>query len=180
MARLVQTRKTFSVALVVLSAVALLSAAYLLLPLGPSQSSRQREYNHLRELLQAKRDETQPLLGMDQKLARARADIGRFYRQRLPASQSAVAEELGKLAGANGIGISGVRYDSDATALPELRLQKIEADLHGDYLHLARFINSLERDQIFFIINGISLGEQQAGNVRLALSMETYLRSQRP
>jgi type IV pilus assembly protein PilO len=39
-----------------------------------------------------------------------------------------------------------------------------------------KFINALERDKIFFVIGGVTLGEQQ-GNVRLQLKLETYLRS---
>jgi hypothetical protein len=38
-----------------------------------------------------------------------------------------------------------------------------------------KFINGLERDKMFFLIDGINLAEQQ-GNVRLQLKLETYLR----
>ncbi len=46
----------------------------------------------------------------------------------------------------------------------------------GSYLQEVKFINELERDKMFFLIDGVALGEQQ-GNVRLQLKLETYLRS---
>ena len=52
----------------------------------------------------------------------------------------------------------------------------IEIALSGSYLQEVKFINALERDKMFFLINGVMLGEQQ-GNVRLQLKLETYLRS---
>src|SRR5207302_1784094 len=58
-----------------------------------------------------------------------------------------------------------------------LRPVEIEADFAGDYLQLVRFINSLERAPLFFIINSIELGGEQAGVVRLQLKLQTYLRA---
>ena len=57
-----------------------------------------------------------------------------------------------------------------------MRKLNIEITLSGDYLQEVKFINALERDKIFFLIDGVALGEQQ-GNVRLQLKLETYLRS---
>ena len=54
---------------------------------------------------------------------------------------------------------------------------EIEADFSGDYLHLVRFINSLERAPLFFIVNSVELGGEQGGVVRLQLKLETYLKS---
>jgi hypothetical protein len=42
-----------------------------------------------------------------------------------------------------------------------------------DYLQL-RFINSLERDPLFFIIDSVDLGGEQSGVVKLQLKLETY------
>ena len=53
----------------------------------------------------------------------------------------------------------------------------IEAGLSGDYLQLVRFINSLERDQVFFLVNSVVLGGEQNGVVRLDLKMETFLKT---
>jgi type IV pilus assembly protein PilO len=55
-----------------------------------------------------------------------------------------------------------------------LRPLEIEADFSGDYLHLVRFINSLERDPLFFIIDSVELGGEQGGEVKLKMKLETY------
>jgi hypothetical protein len=39
------------------------------------------------------------------------------------------------------------------------------------------FVNALERDKMFFLINGVTLTGQQSGTVGLRLRMTTYLRS---
>ena len=51
---------------------------------------------------------------------------------------------------------------------------EIQADFSGDYLQLVRFINALERDSLFFIIDSVELGGEQAGVVKLQLKLETY------
>jgi hypothetical protein len=40
-----------------------------------------------------------------------------------------------------------------------------------------RFINALERDKTFFIVNSVVLGDAQGGSVKLQLKLETYLRN---
>ena len=53
---------------------------------------------------------------------------------------------------------------------------EIEADFAGNYTSLAKFINALERDEMFFIINSVNLGGEPQGPVKLKLKMETYLK----
>jgi type IV pilus assembly protein PilO len=43
-------------------------------------------------------------------------------------------------------------------------------------LQLVRFINALERDQLFFIIDSVQLGGEQGGTVKLQMKMETFLK----
>jgi len=57
-----------------------------------------------------------------------------------------------------------------------VRRVEIEADLAGDYLQLVRFINALERDQQFFLVDSVVLGGEQNGVVKLQLKLETYLK----
>ena len=87
-----------------------------------------------------------------------------------------MSEALGKLAAANGIQIAAVKYDDKDAPVEGLRKLEIELALSGSYLQEVKFINALERDKTFFLIDGVTLGEQQ-GNVRLQLKLETYLRS---
>jgi len=47
----------------------------------------------------------------------------------------------------------------------------------GDYRPIVEFINAVERDKLFFVINGINLTGQQTGQVNLRIRLTTYLRS---
>ena len=80
------------------------------------------------------------------------------------------------MAGDTGVHLSGVKYDEKDAPIEGLRKLIIEISLAGDYLQEVKFINALERDKMFFLLDGITLGEQQ-GNVRLQLKLETYMRS---
>jgi len=147
---------------------------YLLSPAGRSRAARERDLSAMQSELAAKRIEVLPSRGMDGKLKQASIDIADFYKERFPAQYSAVADELGKLAGESGVQIAAVKYDDKDAPLDGLRKLDIEVALSGSYLQEVKFINALERDRIFFVIDGVTLGEQQ-GNVRLQLKLETYL-----
>ena len=56
----------------------------------------------------------------------------------------------------------------------------MDASLTGEYRALVQFINALERDRSFFVIDGISLSGQQSGTVNLRLRLTTYLRGPIP
>jgi hypothetical protein len=58
-----------------------------------------------------------------------------------------------------------------ANQLTEVR---IDATLSGDYRPLVQFINSIERDKLFFVINTLTLTGQQSGTVNLRVGMKTY------
>ncbi len=123
----------------------------------------------------------QPLEGLDEKLAQATKDSDRFYLQRLPYAYSQVAAELGALTKKQGIKLTRVQYADPATvlagtagAVTEVRM---DASLSGDYRPLVLFINGLERDRMFFMIQGLTLTGQQSGTVGLRLRLTTYLRS---
>jgi type IV pilus assembly protein PilO len=121
-----------------------------------------------------------PLEGLDEKLAQATKDADKFYKQRLPFADSQVAGEVGALAKKQGVKLTRVQYahspvmDGTAGALTEARM---DASLSGDYRPLVLFINSLERDKMFFLITGLTLTGQQSGTVGLRLRLTTYLRS---
>ena len=120
-----------------------------------------------------------PLRGLDAKLAGATAESDRFSRQRLPGSDSEVARELGALTKKQGVRLTRAQYmhalvlGGSAGELTEVR---IDASLSGDYRPLVQFINSLERDKMFFVIHGLTLTGQQSGTVNLRLRLTTYLR----
>ncbi len=174
MASVREIRKTWMPVLIALVVVDLLCIGYLLSPAGRSRKARQLDYYELRAQLTAKRQEVLPTRGMDQKLKQASQDITGFYGHRFPAQYSEVAEELGKVAADTGVRFAGLKYEEKDAPIEGLRRLNIEISLSGSYLQEVKFINALERDKMFFLVDGVTLGEQQ-GNVRLQLKLETYL-----
>jgi len=176
MASIRETRKKLMPVVIALALLDMACVGYIVSPAGRSRQSRQREYYQLHNQLMAKEVEVAPTRGMDQKLKQASQDVSGFYDTRFPSQYSAVAEQLGKVANETGIHLSNVKYDEKDAPIEGLRKLNVDITLSGDYLQEVKFINALERDKMFFLIDGIALGEQQ-GNVRLQLKLETYLRA---
>ena len=119
-----------------------------------------------------------PLRGLDEKVATATGEADRFYRDRLPGSDSEMLTELGELTKKAGVRFTGAQYVPEpvlAGSAGELTEVRIDARLSGDYRPLVQFINSLERDKMFFVIKGVTLTGQQTGTVNLRLRLTTYL-----
>jgi Tfp pilus assembly protein PilO len=120
-----------------------------------------------------------PLRGLDDKLAVAQAEAKKFYESRLPYAYSNIAAELGALAHTDNVRLSRLQYVQRPSAndLTEVRM---DASLTGDYRSLALFLNGLERDRSFFLIDAVSLSGQQSGLVNLRIQITTYLREPMP
>ena len=43
---------------------------------------------------------------------------------------------------------------------------------------LVRFINSVERNPVFFLIESVQLGGEEGGKVKLQMHLETYLKTE--
>jgi len=175
MASISEIRRKWLPAVIALAVLDLACVGYLLSPAGRSRQAREREYQQLQAQLTAKKQEVLPTRGMDQKLKQASQDVRTFNDHRFPGQYSEVAEELGKLAGDTGVHFAGLKYEEKEATVDGLRRLIVEITLSGDYLQEVKFINQLERDKMFFLIDGVNLAEQQ-GNVRLQLKLETYLR----
>jgi type IV pilus assembly protein PilO len=171
-----EARQKFVTVIIVLLALDLVAAGLLMSPLGRSRAAREQEYDAVRNQLLAKRREAVPLQDVSRKLTEAKGEITAFYDNRLPSQYSTISEELGRLATENGVKLSSVRYTSEDTELPRLQHVQIDTALTGDYLRAVKFINALEREQMFFIVDSIDLAEEQGGTVRLQLRLETYRR----
>jgi len=172
-----ETRRKVKIALAGMVIVDMLAIGIYFSPLVGTQRSRREHLNQFWKELQLKTREVQPLQGLDKKIPAAHQQIDEFYKNRFPAQDSAISAEIYRLAGQSGVKVGSEKYDmKDPEVLGVQRVQ-IEADLAGDYLQLVRFINSLERDQMFFLLDSVSLGGEQGGMVRLQLKMETYLKT---
>ena len=135
--------------------------------------------NQQRNLLTTARLQAQPLRGLDTKIAASTEEADAFYAERLPYAYSQVLAELGRLTQKSNVRLANVQYAqnpvlSGANALTELHM---DASVSGDYRPIVEFINGLERDKMFFVINGINLSGQQTGMVNLRIRLTTYLRA---
>jgi type IV pilus assembly protein PilO len=119
---------------------------------------------------------TTPLKGLDKKIDQAKLDQQAFYDKRFPTNTSAVLTELGGLAVKNNVLLARGQY---AYRKPQQGLVEMdmEATLSGDYAPVVRFINGLERDKLFFLIEGVALNGQQGGVVSLRMHLTTFLRA---
>lgn len=159
-------------ALVLIDAVAV---AMLVTPLAGMREARQQELRQLWQ--QVKSREFAPWRGLDKKIPHAKQQIDQFYAQRFPTEESAISAELGRVQSETGVRVTGVRYTVKDAPIEGLQRVEIAANFSGDYLQLVRFINSLERSKLFFLVDGVDLGSEQNGVVALQIKVETYLRS---
>jgi hypothetical protein len=172
-----EVRRRFLVWLGLLLAISLASAVLLISPVGHASRQGRQRLEQLASELRIKEHDNVPLRGIDQKAISAKHQVIRFYRERFPASYAAISEELGTLAVESNVFVSSRRYRAEPTDLPGLLRIEIDGNVTGNYLQVVKFINSLEREHMFFLIDSVSLGQQQAaGNVELNLQIETYLR----
>lgn len=108
------------------------------------------------------------------------ADHGaqKFYDARIAPNDSTMLAQLGTIAEKDHVRLSRAGY-APAQAIEGLVEVKIDAGLSGQYSDLMHFINDLERDKndVFFIIDGVTLTGQQGGLVNLRLRLTTYLQS---
>jgi type IV pilus assembly protein PilO len=172
-----ETRHKVKIALAALAAADVIMLAVFFSPLIGSQGSRRQQLDQAWKELQQKTREAEPLRGLDKKIPIARKQIDQFYAQRLPSQDSAISADLGKVAAQSGTRIESIKYSMKDPEMVGLRRVEIDADLGGDYLQLVRFINALERDQLFFLVDSVGLGGAQGGVVKLQLKLETYLKT---
>jgi len=172
-----QTRKNIKTALGILAAVDIIAAVISLSPLVGSIESRRQELNQLWSELQTKTRQVEPLRNLDQKVITANRQIADFYKKRFPTQDSQIATQFGKLAAANGVTIEQAKYKVLEEEAGRLRPVEMEAELSGNYVSLAKFINALERDDTFFLIGDIALAGEQKGPIKLQMKLETYLKA---
>jgi type IV pilus assembly protein PilO len=169
------TRHKIRTVLVAMLCVDVAAILVLFSPLIGSSDSRRIQLDQLWRELQQKTRQVEPLHGMDRKVALASQQIDQFYKERLPGQDSAIFGEISKVAGETGVKVLQARSKVEDPEPVGLRPVEIEADLSGNYLQLVKFINALERDRMFFIIESVTLGGQQNG-VKLQMKLQTYLK----
>lgn len=170
-----QTRNRLKLIMGVLAIVDVAALVVLFTPLGGSQEARQQQLAQLNQERRARA--AAPWRGLDKKIPEAKQQIEDFYRERFPAEDSTISADLGRVAQETGVRMSSVKYKTADAEIDGLQKRDVQADVSGDYLQIARFINALERDKLFYIVDGIQLGSEQSGAVKLQITVETYLRT---
>lgn len=171
-----QTRKHLKVGLGILAALDLLAAAIYFSPLVGSAETRRMELSQLQTELNTKTRQVAPLKDLPHKVDQANKQIVDFYKNRLASQNSQIYAEFGKVAAANGVTIDQGKYKVKDEEAGNLMPIEMEADLSGSYTNLAKFINALERDEMFFIIKSVTLGGEPHGTVKLTLKLDTFLK----
>jgi len=172
-----KSRRKLKFAIGAMLAADAIAVAVLFSPLVGSVDSRRLQIYELRAELTKKNREVAPLRGMDKKIVLAKNEIGGFYKDRFAATDSELANELGKLATQNGIRIQQAHYKQEEAESSGVIPVEIEGSFSGDYLQLVRFINTLERSKLFFAVDSVDLAGESTGQVRLEITIHSYLRS---
>ena len=170
-----QTRRRLTVIAVALIVVDLACMAMLVTPIAGAEASRSNQLNQLWASLKAR--ERSPSRGMDKKIPLAQKEIADFYHDRLPGAYSAISTDLDKIGAESGVKLAGARYAEKDAEIEGLQRVEISAEVSGDYQPVVRFINGLERSKLFFIVDGVQLGSEQSGVIKLQITLETYLRT---
>jgi len=184
MADLSRVRRRIIYSIVALGVVDVAALIYLALPLRAGVAQPEQVQQQSEEEYRRLSHTNVPLRGIDQKLAQAQKDDAAFIDRRLPSRYSDVVAELGKLASANQISIGSVNYASTPGDLPGMLNLEMHAALGGQYVNLVKFLNAVERDKMFFIIDSVGLtgqggkAGQPNGYVHLDVKVDTFLRAQ--
>jgi Tfp pilus assembly protein PilO len=125
--------------------------------------------------LKSKELQTAPLRGLDKRVELARAQRKDFFDKRIPPNYSSIAARVGELQVKSGVRMSRLQYTQNPPG-SDLTEISLDAGISGSYPQIMRFINSLERDQTFFVIRTMALTGQQGGLVNLRLRVSTWLR----
>ena len=125
--------------------------------------------------LKSKELQTAPLRGLDKRVEEARSQMLAFYDKRIPPNYSSISDRVGELQVKSGVRMSRLQYTQNPPGA-DLTEISLDAGISGTYPQIMHFINSLERDQTFFVIRTMALTGQQGGLVNLRLRLSAWLR----
>jgi type IV pilus assembly protein PilO len=171
-----QSRRIVIAAIVVLVLVDVAAVGVLLSPMAKSREAKQQELAQLQQRFKQEEREIGPSHGMDKKIDAAKGDITAFYQQRLSGQYSQIDAALNKDAKSNSVQLMNVGYHPDQKAVEDLERVEIQMTISGSYVNDVKFINAMERDKIFFVIDSVTLGGSSNG-VQLLVRAETYFRT---
>jgi hypothetical protein len=183
MANMPDLRRRTRLAMAVLVGINLLALGALAYMMVRGTSSLPVEFGRLHQQVQTRKATVIQPQAVDQRVTEAREQIAHFYEDRFFDGSAAIFETLGRIANENHVRMAQASYKindelKDANMPAGLRQVVITASLSGNYIDAMKFINALEREKAFFIVNTVSLGDQKGGNVQLKVAIETYMRGE--
>jgi hypothetical protein len=173
MGDLAQMRKRFTLWL---SAMAVLDAVFLVYLLwpgtrGPQPEAQRAQYESLRHQVELWRRSNPE---------KTREALKAFYAENVATRSSQISQQVEKLLRENGVSNQGIKYDfdksTDKSAPPGVQRIRVDTTVTGDYAKIARFINAMEQSKLLFIVDKISLSNQEGGSVTLQISFDTFLK----
>jgi Tfp pilus assembly protein PilO len=174
-----ETRRAVFVVLAILLVIDAVAIPVLLSPMAKSRAAREADLRQAQTQFKEREREVGPSRGMEQKIAASTGDIANFYQQRLPSQYSQVDAAIGKAAEESGVQLLNVYFKPDSKnkkAVEDLERVDITLAISGPYVNEVKFINSLERDHVFFVINSVNLAGSTNG-VQLQVNAETYFKT---
>ncbi len=128
--------------------------------------------------LKAQEMQTAPLRGLDKRVEQSRAQIHAFYEKRIPPNYSSIASRIGELQVNSGARLTRVQYTQGPPGA-DLTEISMDAGISGGYPQIMRFVNSLERDQTFFVIRAMA-SDRSAGRIGEPAAARLHLAAGRP
>jgi hypothetical protein len=120
---------------------------------------------------------------IQQSMPVTQVDCDKFEKSLLPASSgySAVAAELGGIAGKARLHISGVSFHRKEIPNRGLSEVELEATISGDYEGVVRFLNGLQRSENVYTVDSLALASDNQSQgasaaIRVTVRLRTFFR----
>jgi Tfp pilus assembly protein PilO len=178
MANVPDVRRKLRIAMAVLVGLNVFAIGALVYMMVRGTSQLPAEFQTLHQQVQIKKAAIVPPQTVNERVKQAREQIAHFYENRFPNSSAVIFETVGKLAKENHVRLNQASYKVTDAEMPGSQQVVINATLNGNYVEVMKFINALEREKTFLIVDNVSLGDQQGGNVRLNIRIEAYMRGE--
>jgi Tfp pilus assembly protein PilO len=176
MANLRETSRKLRIAMAILVGFNVLALGALAYMWTRGSSALPAEFDQLHRLVMTRKNTVVPPETVTQRVKEAREQIAKLYEDRFPRSSAAIFETLGGLARENRVNLTQASYKVNETDMPTVQQVEITADLNGDYAQTMRFINALEREKLFLIVDGVNLAEQEGGRVKLNIRIQAFMK----
>jgi hypothetical protein len=178
MGDLKEIQKKFAAAAAILGLAVLVLMVYLMWP-GYSRAAVEAQQAGLQDQFNSLSREVK--LWESSNPDKTRADLKILYTD-IPSRYSEISQHIQKLSQGTGVSSQSIKYsgetgEKEKIELADVQRIRIDVTISGDYAKVAGFINAMEQDSLFFVIEKISLsGQAEGGAVSLQITFDTFLK----